>query len=49
MKTRLHVGMQSCQPIREHQFEFANPERGMPNMREQSKQQSAPWILTEVN
>ena len=26
-KARLHVGMQNCQPIREHQFEFANLEK----------------------
>ena len=24
---RLHMSMQNCQPIREHQFEFANPEK----------------------
>ena len=43
------MDMQNCQPVREHQFEFANFERGMPNMREQRKQQSTCQILTEVN
>ena len=27
VKTRLHVSMQNCQPIRVHQFEFANLEK----------------------
>ena len=48
-KARLHEGMPSCQPIREHQFGFANlVKRHAEKMREQSMQQAL-RILTEVN
>ena len=48
-KARLHEGMPSCQPIRQHQFGFANLEkRHAEKMREQSMQQVL-QILTEVN
>ena len=41
LKARLHEGMQSCQPIREHQFGFANLEKNhTEKMREQSMQQA---------
>ena len=45
------MSMQNCQPIREHQFEFGSNlgKRGIPKLRERSKQQGAPRILTEVN
>ena len=49
MKTRLHVSMQNCQSIREHQFEFANSKERHAKMTERSKQPGAPRILTEVN
>ena len=49
MKTRLHAGMQTLSANQKHQFEFVNSEGGMPKMREQSKQQGAPRVLTEVN